>query len=421
MLICGLFAITELCPLTSSTCRIAKNPHLSTMDRSEEDVFNRRFPDEEEAEEWADEEEAHNVIEKCEVRTNKSCPVRKMKKLEEWARIIDHQFRNYEKGVAGDVWNEVQGVAKAICLVRRLRGSEIRKEFHTSQAQDKTLHRDVRESHRSMAREWRRSASGTGVLWSSDPPWVTVNNHVIMNQEEADNGEVFFDYDHDTQRKGQTIAAPKFSIKGVISSSLRTAFEEDTRTLDFTVLELKSDEPWHPQFLEDHALFDQHGRAPRALKDEVPFLMISHPHGLGKRLSWGTVQRRESEPFTHVVHDLATCTGSSGANLFFYDWNVTKEDREKLVTAFVHYRHHRAVDCDAILETLRDDGKLVHEDCQRVLDVMRNFIQEMGECAVTIGAPDEARDMARTAKRFLASYYFEAWPIGPLESDSEDE
>ncbi len=59
-----------------------------------------------------------------------------------------------------------------------------------------------------------------------------------MNEEEAQNAQVHFDYNHDSQRTGtnQFNDARCFKVTKLVKKSLRNAFPEDTRTLDYSLL-----------------------------------------------------------------------------------------------------------------------------------------------------------------------------------------
>ena len=243
-----------------------------------------------------------------------------------------------------EIFKKVERVGKATCLVWRKTNSKNRK--------GKTK-KDV-------------GGTGTGFLMSpkSKYGWLVItNNHVILDEVEANSAEVFFDHLNDDSRENAT----SFKVEQLVSKDIRTKSAEDLSSLDFSVLALKSDDT-NENYLENHASssnFDESERVNAAGNKSflnllnlkfLPIIAFSHPKGLGKRLSIGKYPDKcETYPISHIKHDLPTQPGSSGANLIypcqgkFDDWWA----------AFLHYRHHRAVAWQAIGPVIRKDFSLL--------------------------------------------------------------
>ncbi len=254
-----------------------------------------------------------------------------------------------------DAFKAVKEASKATCLIRRVKGSEERKNYHEEMARK---YPDSKSYHETKMKNWKKGGIGTGLLLQPKflgQGWLVItNNHVIMNECEAETAEVYFDYNQDVQ-KGEKIeeVCKMYKVKGLVSSSLRTENSGDATTLDYSLLLLKPDEQDDEEFLAGHAIsFDESLRVQATSKGgERPLVMFSHPHGLAKRLSIGPFPPCISYPVEHIKHALGSLQGSSGGNLLFS--SVYDKDFKKWHSAFVHYRHGHAVSWQAIGDHLR--------------------------------------------------------------------
>ena len=80
--------------------------------------------------------------------------------------------------------------------------------------------------------------------------------------------------------------------------------------------------------------------------------MFSHPHGLAKRLSFRIITEDiEEYPVKHIIHTLGSLSGSSGGNLLFSP--IDDPGLTSWPSAFLHYRHGRAVGWQAIGDSIR--------------------------------------------------------------------
>ncbi len=373
-----------------------------------EDVFDRRFPDEEEAEEWSEQIHAATVVTRCEARRRErnfdyQCPVWNMKTQEQWEEAIKGSF-NRNGDEATHAFNAFKKAAAATCLVRRVQGNMKRKRFHEAHVLKPSLDEATRRLHRQLGIRYNGGGQGTGVLWSSNPPLVITNNHVIMDESEAATAKVYFDYDKDEQRNGNTIEGARvFEVKDIVTSSLRTEREGNATTLDFTVLELRH-EPSDTQFLQDHALDSQFGGGKWLLAgDSVPIVMVGHPHGLAKRLSLGRVPTREPFPFSHVRHNLASCAGSSSGNLFFISGIEGQNNYEKWMSAFVHYRGSRAVDSESISDAVDKELESRGQRNEALVAKLQEFIAEVNRCEEKNEmVPQDFHEVCRRARQAVA-------------------
>ncbi len=327
--------------------------------RGEEDVFKKRFPLEEEAEMLS--EEAGGLEKK-----RQECLDKGMVEFEGWRDKIEELYPNLlESGL--NPMGVVMQVAKATCLVVRKRGSRIRYQYHRKMASDASLSAEDRQIHHNMAEKcFSTPACGTGSLLYAQffTACIIVNNHVIMEEEEAKDAEVYFDYDKD----GQLSEAKKFKIRRFMHGTPRTDHAEDIdlQKLDYSILELKIEDREEFQFLTDHAfvknaiddIFQEVGftveESMRLRFTHSPHVMISHPRGLGKRLSCGEV----SESDTHIKHTLGTSPGSSGGALVVFG----KTDDSGGFGSYqgLHYRHQRAVAWGQIRYNLLFDHSFGH-------------------------------------------------------------
>lgn len=249
------------------------------------------------------------------------------------------------------ILESVEKASKATCLVRRRVNGKSRLEYYEQRNDEKCLNNAKKG----------KGGTGTGFLISPESPYgwfVITNNHVIMDEEEAESAEVIFDHLNDESLPDET---KRFKVKRLVSKDLRTEDKEDFKHLDFSVLVLESE----GSFLENYAecSFDERDtnvicRNETILKLSglrfVPIITFSQPHGLGKRISIGKYPDEcEELPKSHLRHDLPTVRGSSGANLIYFQL-----ERDKFVfsdAVFLHYRHGKAVSWQAIGPMLRKD------------------------------------------------------------------
>ena len=111
---------------------------------------------------------------------------------------------------------------------------------------------------------------------------------------------------------------------------------------------LKPEQEDHKKFFNDHGVpFCENANVQAAFDpnirkfwnvSNIPVIMFSHPHGLAKRLSIGTLPNDIKDyPVIQIQHTLGTCPGSSGGNLLFsplYDRKFTT-----WISAFLHWGH----------------------------------------------------------------------------------
>lgn len=256
------------------------------------------------------------------------------------------------------VFEMVGRAGKATCYVRRQTNSKTRREYLEKIGDKKRLAK-VKKG---------KFGGGTGFLMSmkSKYGWLVItNNHVIMDDVEAKSAEVVFDHlDDDSLANSK-----RFKVKQLVSKDIPTESANDFKSLDFSILALESagdDE----HYLEESASInlDETG-AVNASANEffvkmcglqfVPTVAFHHPHGLGKRLSFGKYPGEcEKYPISHIKHELATGPGSSGANLIYCCSNKF-DSSDSWWAGFVHYRKHCAVTWQAIGPVLRKDFALL--------------------------------------------------------------
>lgn len=249
----------------------------------------------------------------------------------------------------------IEKASKATCLVRRRKNSKSRLEYYEK----------IKDEERLKKAKKGKGGTGTGFLIfpGSKFGWfVITNNHVIMDEEEAESAEVIFEHFDDESLPDE---AKRFKVKQLFSKDIRTEGEKDFQSLDFSVLVPESKGNFPGEYAG--CSFDERDtneicRNKTILRLSglkfVPMITFSHPHGLGKRISIGKYPSEcgESVEFekTHLKHGLPTTRGCSGANLMYFH----PESGEKFVfweAAFLHYRHGLAVSWRAIGPVLRKD------------------------------------------------------------------
>lgn len=135
---------------------------------------------------------------------------------------------------------------------------------------------------------------------------ITTNRHVIFNDEEATNTEITFFYDN---KKSTT-------VKGI-----GYALREDLQKKDYVSLKI---------YYHDASLFNMINKLNESIVetwDQIPSefklelakhaIVISHPHGNYKRVSFGTLLGKEvldqEKDRKETSYTSLTCKGSSGA------------------------------------------------------------------------------------------------------------
>ena len=332
------------------------------MSDENELIWKRRY-EEEEADDLFREEgdlEDSERLRKLEEKQNdvKNKGMLQVRTKEDWkAQVIQHlALENPAK--LETILNEIEKVGKATCYVRRKRNSQERKDFLKKLKDDKNLSAKDLKHHDEKYQKalGGKGASGTGFLLSPKHyrfDWLVItNNHVIMNDEEAKDALVVFDYLRDDSSEG----TKSFPVEKVVSKSLRTQHAGDENTLDYSLLTLKcEDGSDDDKFLRQHATvnFDESDRVQYDWEIGTPMLAFSHPHGLAKRLSVGYLKGKvQPNPVQNVCHEIPTAPGSSGANLYIWDPTSPKNEPTWL-SAFVHYRASRAIAWQAIAPHFR--------------------------------------------------------------------
>ncbi len=300
----------------------------------EEDIWNERFPLGEEAEMLGEEEDEWD-------RILQLCIDEGMVEKDEWKDKLKEIYPHWSESDL-DPLGVVEEVAKATCLVVRNRGSQERYEYHVKKARDTSLSAKDREDHQAQAeRCFKKPGCGTGLLMRADLRFALIitANHLIMNDDEAKNAEVYFDYVED----GEWDEKKKFKLASLVlvTRMSRTDHEEDYTNLDCSMLVVKVRNEEEDQFLRDHALSGSLNEAlDETSLENLPILMISHPHSLGQRLSYGRGLAVVNRGLSHVKHTLGSCKGSSGGFVFA----IEEDDGRLYITSVcTHYRHQRGV------------------------------------------------------------------------------
>lgn len=248
----------------------------------------------------------------------------------------------------------IKKVSEATCLVSRRTNSEGRLEYLEKIGD----HDGLKKAKNG------KGGCGTGLLMSPKCPhgWLVItNNHVIMDEEEAEAAEVIFDHLDDDSKANTKL----FKVKQLVLTNIPTKNAKDETSLDFSVLALKSADS-EEKYLEDRALgFEETdkvnlGAAEGFLKTYGlkfnPIIAFSHPYGLGKRLSISKNYPEDcgEHPIAHIKHKLPTRPGSSGANLLCTELGSNPQELfTNWLAAFVHYRHGHAVAWQSIAREIR--------------------------------------------------------------------
>ena len=256
----------------------------------------------------------------------------------------------------------VEKAGKATCVVRRGCSSRERLSYHEGMAEAASSDAD-REKHCKKAVNAKNNKRGVGtglLLWPRCPLGyiVITNSHVVMNEEEAKDARITFDYLIDGREDGMR----KFDVEQFLAWSPRTTSSADKRNLDFCLLLVKATTEEEETFLHSRGVsIEETGRI-QATDDnhlnisglqDLPIIMFSHPRSLALRISVGRCPTEIGNyPVSHIRHDLPTLQGSSGANILFSSVDDMRFLHWK--TAFVHYRHGYAVAWQAIGPQIRE-------------------------------------------------------------------
>ena len=271
------------------------------------------------------------------------------------SEITGKDWEGWDKAIAA-----IEKASKATCVVRRGCSSPQRIVYHECLA-SKARSDEIKEKHRKKAEDAKkqRGGIGTGLLLRPRSRYgylVITNNHVVMNEEEAKDARIIFDYLKDGKLDGMR----KFGVSQFLARSPPTENGGDRVNLDFSILAVACK-------LEDEAFLksrcvrmEETGRIQACgepyltmcgLK-ALPLIMFSHPRSLAMRVSVGEYPDKiEDYPVSHIKHRLPTLKGSSGGNVLYSP--VTDEEFIYWYTAFVHYRHGCAVAWQGIGPQLR--------------------------------------------------------------------
>ena len=342
---------------------------MTEMGDENELIWNRRY-EEEEADDLFREEEhpedEHPMLKKNQEHV-KNEGMLQVRTQDDWSEeVLRHLGLDNSRPLTvklQTILDNIERVGKATCYVRRNHNSKERVDFHKTRKDDPSLIPEVRKYHEEKYQKalGGKGASGTGFLVSLKHPlygWLVVtNNHVIMNDEEAKDALVVFDYLRDDSSEG----SKSFPVDKVVSKSIRTQSTDDKNTLDYSLLTLKWKDPSDKSFLSQHCTvpFVETDLVQYACEIGTPILAFSHPHGLSKRLSLGYFKGKiQPNPAQNICHEMPTTTGSSGASLCIYDPTCDqRSEKEFWLSVFVHYRARHAVTWQAILANLRNETK----------------------------------------------------------------
>ena len=345
---------------------------------------------------WCEEDEADYVLfpEEDDDQTTGNCPekgaheyqeevynlgMRKVKDQADWKEMLKDTLKNALLADWGDLSSDnidkicdaIDEAGMATCYVQRKVNSPTRITFHEEQINAQGNNEEVKKYHKKKlekANNGKQGGCGTGLLMypRHEKGWfVITNNHVIMDDMEAQSARVVFNYLEDFRKTDTRV----FQVSKLVAKSSRTTNTQDYKTLDFSLLLLNAVDSSGADgnnFLIECALGVEESKrilagATRGFLDMVklnflPMITFSHPHGLAKRISFGKYPTDiKKYPVTCIEHDLPTTGGSSGANLLFSfvdGMDITKAFRHWRA-GFVHYRHKKAIAWQAIGDPLR--------------------------------------------------------------------
>ena len=288
----------------------------------------------------------------------------------------------------------IEKASKATCVVLRGCNSQERIDYHERLAGEATSD-EKKEKHREKAKKAKeqRVGIGTGLLVHPRSPLgylVITNNHVVMNEEEAKDAKITFDYLKDGSKDG----VRKFDVSNFLAMSPPTANGGDRVNLDFSILAVACSEPEDEVFLKSRGVsMEETGRIQATgepyLKmcglKALPLIMFSHPRSLAMRIGVSKYPDKiEDYPVTHIKHSLPTLKGSSGGNVLYSP--VTDKEFVHWYTAFVHYRHGYAVAWQAIGPQLRDQFAEKKMDTLEAEDRLRERFDQAVEEQLVYGS-----------------------------------
>ena len=309
----------------------------------------------------------------------------------------------------------IEKASKATCVVRRGCNSQERIVHHERLAREATSD-EKKEKHREKAKKAKnkkRVGIGTGLLVHPRSHYgylVITNNHVVMNEEEAKDAKITFDYIKDGSKDGMR----KFDVSKFLAMSPPTANGGDRVNLDFSILAVACSGPEDEAFLKsrcvsmDETVRIQASGEPsltRPSLEALPVIMFSHPRSLAMRISVGKYPDRiEDYPVSHIKHSLPTLKGSSGGNILYSPVSdtlyspVTDKEFVYWYTGFVHYRHGYAVAWQAIGPQLRSQFAEKRMDTADAEDRLRERFEAEEHPEQLYGPPSSRRD-ARQSER----------------------
>ena len=333
-------------------------------DRTDENklIWTRRYEEEEADDLFREEEDPKDEppMLKEKQKDVKEKGMLQVRTQEDWSQeVLRHLDLDNSRPLTANlqtILDNIERVGKATCYVRRKRNSQERKDFHKKLKDDASLSAEDQKCHEKNYQKALSGKGGSGTGFLVSPKhyrhgWLVItNNHVIMNNEEAKDAVVVFDYLYDNDSQG----SKSLSVENVVSKSLRTQSADDKSSLDYSLLTLKCKDSSDEKFLFQHATvdFDESDRVQHDWEIRAPMLAFSHPHGLSKRLSVGYLKGKvQPNPAQNVRHEMPTAPGSSGAN--FCIWDPTSRKNELWLSAFVHYRASHAIAWQAIAPHFR--------------------------------------------------------------------
>ena len=296
----------------------------------------------------------------------------------------------------GEAIAAIEKASKATCVVRRKSDSQERIDYHERLAREARSDEKKEKKHREKAKKARkqRGGIGTGLLLRPRSHYgylVITNNHVVMNEEEAKDAKITFDYLKDDSGEGMT----KFDVSKFLAMSPPTVNGGDRVNLDFSILAVACSEPEDEVFLKSRGVsMEETGRIQATgepyLKmcglKALPLIMFSHPRSLAMRIGVSKYPDKiEDYPVTHIKHSLPTLKGSSGGNILYSPVSdtlyspVTDKEFVYWYTGFVHYRHGYAVAWQAIGPQLRDQFAEKKTDTLEAEDRLRERFDQAVE------------------------------------------
>lgn len=223
---------------------------------------------------------------------------------------------------AANIDREIEKMSKSTCIVRRGCNSQKRIDLHERLA-DRAKSDEKKEYHMTKAGKAKKGVLGVGTGLLLAPKsragyLVITNNHVIMDEEEAKDAKVAFDFLTDGKKDGITV----YKVHQFFAFSEPTADGNDEANLDFSILTLEA--VCNDVFLKNRGVYMEETVRVQAVDmslkmvglKALPLVMFSHPGQLAMRISIGPYPKGiTTYPVSHIKHNLVSFKGSSGANL----------------------------------------------------------------------------------------------------------